>query len=68
MPTVRLVGGIADGAIAYVALDVDVIYIPKQWARRGYAPIRRRSFGPTEDQARYVRRDETTFIAEGVEI
>lgn len=68
MPKVKLLGGIADGAIAYVAPDVDEIYIPKEWARRDHRPIRRAEFGAASDQARYVRRDHETFVAEGTDI
>ena len=49
MPKVKLLGGIADGAIAYVAPDVDEIYIPKGWARRDHQPIRRAEFGAASD-------------------
>ncbi len=57
MARVKLIGGIADGCVTYVADDVDAILIPKAWATQNdYAEHPPVSFdGPPESFARYVR-------------
>lgn len=53
MARVKLVGGMMDGSETRVADDVDVINVPKQWARNRYRPIPV-AFAPG-DSARYRR-------------
>lgn len=64
MAKVKLVGGIADGAVALVDPDVDVIYVPKAWVRNGLRRVPLRASGIADDMAKYVRLDDETFVPE----
>lgn len=65
MPTVKLIGGFADGSIALVADGQDVIYVPRQWGRQGYqGKMSRSTLSDMDDMERYVRSGQ--FDPDGV--
>ena len=76
MAKVKLIGGIADGCVTYVADDVDSILVPKEWATvNDYSEDLPVSFdGPPESFARYNRSRRYdvvemcwVFVADGTE-
>jgi len=75
VPTVKLVGGFADGSVAHVADGCDEIFVPTQWGRQNYKGRVPMAYlrGP-DGLVRYSRSGQVDdegmaiFVAEGVTI
>ncbi len=56
MPTVKLIGGFADGSITYVADDQNEIYVPRQWGRQDHqGTVSRAVLNNASDREKYIR-------------
>lgn len=71
MARVKLVGGCADGSVAFVADSQDSIFVPRSWARRGHkGQVSREELRDANDQEKYTRSDrfdedgDAIFVAE----
>lgn len=56
MPTVKLIGGFADGSITHVSADQDIVFIPKQWGRQDcQGTVTRADLNNESDREKYIR-------------